>query len=35
MSGWAIFFIIVAVLVVVGILINLRDLMRYLRIRSM
>jgi len=35
MSGWAIFWIIVAVLIVVGILMNLRDLMRYFRIRSM
>ncbi len=35
MSGWAFFWIIVAVLIVVGILINLRDLIRYLRIRSM
>jgi phosphotransferase system glucose/maltose/N-acetylglucosamine-specific IIC component len=35
MSGWAIFWIIVAVLIVVGILMNLRDLIRYLRIRSM
>jgi phosphotransferase system glucose/maltose/N-acetylglucosamine-specific IIC component len=35
MSGWAIFWILVAVLIVVGILMNLRDLIRYLRIRSM
>lgn len=35
MSGWAIFWIIIAVLIVVGILMNLRDLMRYFRIRSM
>ena len=35
MSGWAIFWIIVAVLIVVGILMNLRELMRYFRIRSM
>jgi phosphotransferase system glucose/maltose/N-acetylglucosamine-specific IIC component len=35
MSGWAIFWIIVAVLIVVGILMNLRDLIRYFRIRSM
>jgi hypothetical protein len=35
MSGWAFFWIIVAVLIVVGILMNLRDLIRYLRIRSM
>ena len=35
MSGWAIFWIIVAVLIIVGILMNLRDLIRYLKIRSM
>jgi phosphotransferase system glucose/maltose/N-acetylglucosamine-specific IIC component len=35
MSGWTFFWIIVAVLIVVGILMNLRDLIRYLRIRSM
>lgn len=35
MSGWAIFWIIVAVLIVVGILMNLRDLLRYLKIRNM
>jgi hypothetical protein len=35
MSGWAIFWIMVAVLIVVGILMNLRDLIRYLKIRSM
>jgi hypothetical protein len=35
MSGWEIFWIIVAVLIVVLILSNLRDLFRYLRIRSM
>jgi phosphotransferase system glucose/maltose/N-acetylglucosamine-specific IIC component len=35
MSGWAIFWIIVAVLIVVGILMNLRDLIRYLKIRGM
>jgi hypothetical protein len=35
MSGWAFFWIIVAVLIVVGILMNLRDLIRYLKIRSM
>jgi hypothetical protein len=35
MSGWAIFWIIVAVLIVVGILMNLRELIRYLKIRSM
>jgi hypothetical protein len=35
MSGWAIFWIMVAVLIVVGILMNLRDLIRYFRIRSM
>jgi hypothetical protein len=35
MSGWAIFWILVAVLIVVGILMNLRELIRYFRIRSM
>ncbi len=35
MSGWAIFLIIVVVLIVAGILMNLRDLLRYLKIRSM
>jgi hypothetical protein len=35
MSGWAIFWIIVAVLILVGILMNLRELIRYLKIRSM
>jgi hypothetical protein len=35
MSGWAVFWIIVAVLFVVGILMNLRELIRYFRIRSM
>jgi len=35
MSGWAIFWIIIAVLIVVGILMNLRELIRYLKIRSM
>ena len=35
MSGWAIFWIIVAVLIVVGILMNLRELIRYLKIRRM
>jgi hypothetical protein len=35
MSGWVFFWIIVAVLIVVGILMNLRDLIRYFRIRGM
>jgi hypothetical protein len=35
MSGWTIFWIIVAALFVVGILMNLRELIRYFRIRSM
>jgi hypothetical protein len=35
MSGWEFFWILVAVLIVVGILMNLRELLRYLRIRSM
>lgn len=35
MSGWTIFWLIVAILIVLAILMNLRDIMRYLRIRSM
>ena len=35
MSGWAIFWIIVAALGVFGIVVNLRELIRYLKIRSM
>jgi hypothetical protein len=35
MSGWEIFWIVVAVLIALLILSNLRDLMRYMRIRSM
>ena len=35
MSGWAMFLIMVAMMIVVGILMNLRDLIRYFRIRSM
>ena len=35
MSGWTIFWIIVAALVVFGIVVNLRELIRYLKIRSM
>jgi hypothetical protein len=35
MNGWEIFGIVVAVLVVIAILANLRDLIRYMRIRSM
>jgi hypothetical protein len=35
MSGWVIFWIIVAALIVFGIVVNLRELIRYLRIRSM
>lgn len=35
MSGWEIFWIIVAVLILALILTNLRDLLRYLKIRSM
>lgn len=35
MSGWAIFCLVVAILIVIAILTNLRDIMRYLRIRSM
>jgi hypothetical protein len=35
MSGWEIFWILVAVLIALLILTNLRDLIRYLKIRSM
>ncbi len=35
MSGWEIFWIIVAVLIALLIISNLRDIVRYLRIRSM
>ena len=35
MSGWAVFWIIVLVFVVLAILMNLRDIVRYLRIRAM
>jgi hypothetical protein len=35
MSGWAIFWIIVAALIAFAIVVNLRELIRYLRIRSM
>jgi Sec-independent protein translocase protein TatA len=35
MSGWTIFWIVVAALVIFGILANLRELIRYLRIRNM
>jgi hypothetical protein len=35
MSGWAIFWIIVAALIVFAIVVNLRELIRYLKIRSM
>jgi hypothetical protein len=35
MSGWDVFWIIVLVLVVLAILMNLRDIVRYLRIRAM
>ncbi|MGH6846895.1 MAG: DUF6893 family small protein [Methylocella sp.] len=35
MDGWVIFLIVVLALVVFGIVVNLRDLLRYLRIRSM
>jgi hypothetical protein len=35
MSGWEIFWIVVAVLIAVLILTNLRDLIRYLKMRSM
>ncbi len=35
MSGWEIFWIVVAVLILALFVTNLRDLMRYMRIRSM
>lgn len=35
MSGWDVFWIIVLVFVVLAILINLRDIVRYLKIRAM
>ena len=35
MSGWEIFWIVVALLIAALILTNLRDLIRYLKIRSM
>lgn len=35
MSGWMIFGIIVLAVFVLGILVNLRDIKRYLKIRSM
>lgn len=35
MSGWAIFWIIVVALVVLVLLVNWRDIRRYLKIRSM
>ncbi len=35
MSGWTIFWIIVVVLIAIAISMNLRDILRYLRIRSM
>ena len=35
MSGWDVFWIIVLVLVVLAILMNLRDIIRCLRIRAM
>lgn len=35
MSGWGIFWIVVLLLVIAGVAVNLRDIKRYLRIRSM
>ena len=35
MSGWEIFWTVVAVLIVLALLFNARDIARYLRIRSM
>lgn len=35
MSGWQIFGLIVLAVIVIGVLVNLRDIIRYLKIRSM
>lgn len=35
MSGWEIFWIIVLVLIVIGILVNMKDIARYMKIRNM
>lgn len=35
MSGWTIFLLIVLAVIVLGVLWNLRDIRRYLKIRSM
>lgn len=35
MSGWAIFWILILIVVVGGVLVNLKDIKRYLKIRSM
>jgi hypothetical protein len=35
MSGWAIFGTVVAVIVVLGLLMNAKDLYRYIKIRNM
>ena len=35
MNGWEIFWIIIAVLIAIAILTNLRDVIRYFRIRAM
>ncbi len=35
MGGWTIFWLVVAILIVAAIVANLRDILRYLKIRSM
>ena len=35
MSGWEIFWVVVLAVIVLAVLFNLRDILRYLRIRSM
>jgi hypothetical protein len=35
LSGWEIFWVVVLAVIVLAVLFNLRDILRYLRIRSM
>lgn len=35
MNGWEIFGVVVLALIVLGVLVNLKDIIRYLKIRSM
>lgn len=35
MSGWEIFGLVVLAVIVLGVLVNLKDIIRYLKIRSM